>query len=54
MAQNSSYPSFAVRTTLQQNVLQLAQMNGFNEEDIFGVSSIVVSEFDCGVRGPSR
>jgi len=38
MAQNSSYPSFAVRTTLQQNMLQLAQMNGFNEEDINSVA----------------
>jgi len=38
MAKNSSYPSFAVRTTLQQNVLQLAQMNGFNEEDINSVA----------------
>ena len=34
MAQNSSYPTFAVRTTLEQNELQLAQMSGFNEEDI--------------------
>jgi len=34
MAQNSSYPTFAVRTTLEQNVLQLAQMSGFNEEHI--------------------
>jgi len=37
-AQNSSYPSFAARTTLQQNELQLAQMNGFNEEDINSVA----------------
>jgi len=51
-AQKSSYPTFAVRTTLQQNVLQLAQMNGFNEEDIFGLSSRVVSASDCDVRGP--
>jgi len=38
MAQNSSYPTFAVRTTLQQNVLQLVKMNGFNEEDINSVA----------------
>jgi len=52
MAKNSAYPTFAVRTTLQQNMLQLAQMNGFNEEDIFGLSSRVVSASDCGVREP--
>jgi len=50
MAQNSTYSTFAVRTTLEQNVLQLAQMNGFNEEDIFGLSSRVVSASDCGER----
>jgi len=38
MAQNLAYPTFAVRTTLQQDVLQLAKMNGFNEEDINSVA----------------